>query len=283
MNYSEILLNKSIGITKSFINNENIKAIFVGGSVSRNLADEYSDLELFIIWKGTTNSEIRNSIFKETSYEILVSEEDEGDGEWTISVLMDGLKVDIYHWEEKFLDNLKRDVLENFDTSVLKQLEVSSILDCKVIKGEEYLNSMKTELLQYPIELVNRCLKQEALFESWSLRNVLLIRKDFVAIQSLINDTVLRLLRLLFAINSVYIRSNNFKWIDYQLSFLNRMPVNFKERLQFVATNMNEDGIGELDMLVKEVLSLAQNSYPDLNLSEEIKYLEYDRTLKKVS
>lgn len=283
MNYSEVLLNKAINLSKSFIDNERIKSLFIGGSVSRNLADEYSDLELFIIWQGTTTSEIRNSILSGIQNEILVSEEDEGDGEWTLSVLINGLKVDIYHWEENFLDNLRRDVLEDFNTSILKQLEVSSVIDGKIIKDDGYINNLQNDFGRYPSELANRCVKQEALFESWSLRNVLLIRHDLVALQSLINDTVLRLLRLLFAINRVYIRSSNFKWIDYQLSLLTNKPIELKERLQLVTTHINEDGIKELDLLVKEVLLLAQSSYPDINLSEEIKYLEYDRTLMKIS
>jgi len=277
MNYSDKLFNIAKDITGKLVINENIKAIFISGSVGRNIADEYSDLEIYFIWNGPTDSGMRSEIFKNLDYKILVNEEDEESGEWTMSIIVDQIKVDIYRWEVKLINTLEKSVLHNYNTSTINQLTISSILDGRVLFGEDFANELKQKFSIYPKELALKCLKENSFFESWSLRYALLAREDGVALLNLINETVLQILRLLFAVNKVYLRSHNFKWLDYQLNLIKIKPDNLKEKLMFITSNINKEGIEELDKIVKESLQLAQKTFLEIDLSKEIEYLSYIR------
>lgn len=277
MSYSAQLFEKAKEIVNSIVIDKKIRIIFVAGSVGRAIADNYSDLELFIIWNNGTTSELRNKILKNLNHKVLIEELDEGDGEWVKSILTNTLKIDIYHWEEGFIDKLYEDVIGNFNSAIYKQLSISSILDNKAIYGEEYLNLLKKRFNNYPEELAIGSIKEYAFFESWSLRYALLERNDYVALLNLVTETTLQILKLLFALNKTYLRSHNFKWIDYQINLLNIKPNNLKERLKFVTSNINQEGIDELDKLLRDSLNLVQNAKPEIGISKEIEYLNYVR------
>lgn len=277
MTYSEQLLGKANDIVNLLVINERIRTVFVAGSVGRNIADNYSDLELFIIWNNGTTTELRNKILKSLNHKVLIEEVDEGDGEWVKSILTSNLKIDIYHWEEGFIDKLYKDVTENFSLEIYKQLSISSILDSKAIYGKEYLSNLKKRFKDYPEELAVRSIKEYAFFESWSLRYALLERNDYIALLNLMTETTLQILKFLFALNKTYLRSHNFKWLDYQINLLNIKPDNIKDRLKFITSNISQTGIEELDKLLRDSLKLVQSSKSVVDISKEIEYLNYVR------
>lgn len=277
MNYSNQLFEKAQDIKNTLVVGNEVKTIFVAGSVGREIADEYSDLELYIVWNNNTTQDSRNRIFRELDYKVLVDEIDEGHGEWVKTILVNDLKIDIYHWEERFIDKLHKDVFEEFNLEIYKQLATSSILDGKAIYGDEYLTKIKQRFKKYPDELAIKSIKEYAFFESWSLRYALLERNDYVALLNLITETTLQILKLLFALNKTYLRSHNFKWIDYQLNLISIKPTDLGKRLKFITENIDRDGVEELDKLLKESLNLVQNSMARIDISKEIEYLNYVR------
>lgn len=277
MNYSEQIFQKAIEILNQLSIDENINTIFIAGSVGRKIADEYSDLELFIVWDNNTTQDSRSGILHKLDHKVLVDEIDEDDGEWIKTILVNDLKIDIYHWEERFIDKLYRDVFEDLKLEVYKQLATSSILDGKSIYGDEYLTQIKQKFGSYPGEMAIKSIKEYSFFESWSLRYALLERNDYIALLNLVNETVLQILRLLFALNKVYLRSHNFKWIEYQLNLIDTKPIDLEKRLKFITENINREGVEELDKLVKESLELVQKSIHEIDISKEVEYLNYIR------
>lgn len=136
MDYSKKLFKYTKDFFKDFLDDKRINAIFLGGSGSRNIADKYSDIEVFIIWDVETTKETRTSIFNNTNYEILVDEEFESPAEWTTSLLIDDIKFDIYHWEEPLIDYFYEEIYTKLSASSSVQCSISSMLDAKTIKGE---------------------------------------------------------------------------------------------------------------------------------------------------
>lgn len=281
MNFSEKLLNKAEDIKNTLVMSNETKTIFVAGSVGRGIADVYSDLEIFIVWNNNTTQDSRSRILQKLDHKVLVDEIDEGDGEWIETILVNDLKIDIYHWEEKFINKLNKDIFEDFNLEIYKQLATSSILDGKAVYGDEYLTEIKQRFKSYPDELTIKSIKEYAFFESWSLRYALLERNDYVALLNLINETVLQILRLLFALNKVYLRSHNFKWIDYQLNLIDIKPTDLRKGLKVITENINREGVEELDKLLKESLKLVQNSMAVIDISKEVEYLNYIRKALK--
>jgi tRNA nucleotidyltransferase (CCA-adding enzyme) len=48
-------------IANIYQQNPKVEAVLLGGSVSRNWHDEYSDIELFVFWKGDPTDEERKA------------------------------------------------------------------------------------------------------------------------------------------------------------------------------------------------------------------------------
>lgn len=277
MNYSKQLFVKAQDIKNSLVISNDNKTIFIAGSVGRVIADEYSDLELFILWNNNSTQDSRNLIFQNLKHEVLVDEIDEDDGEWIKTILVNDFKIDLYHWEERFIDKLHKDIFDDCSLGIYKQLAISSILDGKSVYGDEYLTGIKQRFKKYPDELAIKGIKEYAFFESWSLRYALLERNDYVALLNLVTETTLQILKLLFALNKTYLRSHNFKWLDYQISLLSIKPDNLKDRLKFITSNINQEGIEELNEVLKESLNLVQNSMAGIDISKEVEYLNYIR------
>ncbi|MFJ6211011.1 nucleotidyltransferase domain-containing protein [Lysinibacillus sp. NPDC092081] len=51
-------------ISKIYMQNSKVEAVLLGGSISRNWHDEYSDIELFIFWKDSPTEEVRQASIK---------------------------------------------------------------------------------------------------------------------------------------------------------------------------------------------------------------------------
>lgn len=277
MDYSKKLFKYTKDFFKDFLDDKRINAIFLGGSGSRNIADKYSDIEVFIIWDVETTKETRTSIFNNTNYEILVDEEFESPAEWTTSLLIDDIKFDIYHWEEPLIDYFYEEIYTKLSASSSVQCSISSMLDAKTIKGEEYINFLKAKFSNYPKELAEKIIKKKSFYESWGVRYVLLEREDFLALENMMNGYLIQALKVLFALNKVYLRSTNFKWLDYQESLLLYKPDNLANRIRFISTNANREGLEELEKLLNKTFNLISQKAPGLDLSKEKEVFFYLR------
>lgn len=277
MNYSVKLEDQAKDFCRTFVSDSRIKSIFLGGSGSRDLADKYSDLEIYIIWNIKTSKNIRDSIIKEINHLVLVDESFEDPAEWTTSILINDAKFDIYHWEESTVDYFYSEINQNLSTSSSIQCSISSILDAKVIKGEEYINSLKNRFSKYPDGLSEKIIKSKSFYESWGARLVLLERNDLLALSNMMNLYLIQALKVLFAINKVYLRSTNFKWLEYQDSLLKIKPKDLAVRVRFIVNNVNKEGLTELNILITEVFELAKQTFPEADLKDEQKIFKYLR------
>lgn len=66
-------------------------------------------------------------------------------------------------------------------------------------------------------------------------------------------------------------------WLDYQISLLSIKPDNLKDRLKFITSNINQEGIEELDEVLKESLKLVQSTMQEVDIAKEVEYLRYVR------
>jgi hypothetical protein len=105
------------------------------------------------------------------------------------------------------------------------------------------------------------------------MRNALLERQDMVAFHNLIDLTLLRMLRLLFALNRTYIRSSGFKWFRYNVS---KLSINLEERIEAILTDPSE-AVEEINALLHEVFELVKKHRPDIDVTQPHKTVNYLR------
>lgn len=268
------LISKSKEVIDEFIIPNNIYSIIVCGSVGKGISDEYSDLEIKIIWKEAPSKEERSKLFSKLSFKNLYDEYFE-DIEWYSSIILDsGLKIDFSHCTLQTVEKIINDVQFSFDSSIDLQTFISSIIYSIDLYGDtsEYRNKLQ----QYPDALAKKCIEVNLIFESWSMREILIHREDYLALSDVINQNIFQLLRLLFALNKKYLISDRFKWLDFQLDLLEIKPRNLKEViLNCVKDNKNKDFLNEINDKIIETFELVQEKYPDIDLEESYRALNY--------
>ena len=255
---------------------EGLRAILLQGSVAKGLADEYSDIELKFIWTTATTAEMRAVVFQKVPKQPLFAEEEE-DGEWVSAFTYKSVKIDVSHLEMPVLQPIIEGVMESRNTSIAGQALLASIQDSIALYGQEALDEINAQFADYPLELSTRCIKVNASFSEWSMRNALLERQDMVAYHHLIDLTLLQILRLLFALNQTYLRSYNFKWFRYNASKLSFKPDNFEDRVEAVLSGSGTEQVEELNKLLHEVFALVQKQRPDIDVSQSLETLGYLR------
>ncbi|HEX9804756.1 MAG TPA: hypothetical protein VGA67_03675, partial [Candidatus Dojkabacteria bacterium] len=221
MNNSNRLKLQAKEIVSKIPNTPNLEIILLCGSVAQGIADEYSDIELKFVWKNEPSKPERDGILEKLEGEILFKEYFE-DYEWYLTILVEGIKIDISHCTLDTIHNISDKVFNNLDTSIDLQAFISSIIDSTVLRGD--IDELKNKLGIYPEALSVKCIEVNLIFESWTLRDVLLKRKDYLTLESILIQTILQILRMLFALNKVYLRSHNFKWLKYQVNHLKLKP-----------------------------------------------------------
>lgn len=275
-NYTSFLTEIAKEITGQANKPEGLRTILLQGSVAKGIADEYSDIELKLIWTSATTAETRAEIFQDTPKEPLFAEEEE-DGEWVSAFTYKSVKIDISHLEMPTLQPIIESVMESRNTSIASQSLLASIQDSVALYGEKALHEINAQFADYPEELSTRCIKVNASFSEWSMRNALLERNDMVAFHHLIDLTLLQMLRLLYGLNRTYLRSYNFKWFRYHTEKLILKPDYFADRVEALLTNSPSDAIVDLDKLLHEVFELVRKQHPDIDVSQALKTLGYLR------
>jgi|GEM_PF-712429 len=272
----ERLENVAQEISGSVAKPPKLQAILLQGSVAKGLADAYSDIELMCIWSAEPTPEERTELFASLGLRAL-SDEDLENGEWCSSFSYKQIKVDICHDDISLLQHTIDDVMNARVTSIASQTLLASIQDAKPLHGQVFFDGLVASFADYPEALAIKCIKVNASFQEWSMRNALYERGDTVALHHLVDLTSLQMLRLLYAVNRVYLRNYNFKWID-QLDQLKLKPADLKDRLRSILSgHVTESSLRELTALLEETLRIASERYPDLDLVQAVKTLSYVR------
>lgn len=251
---------------------DGLKAIIVTGSVAKGVADEYSDIEMKFIWNQMPDEEQRKKLIEDIDHAVLFPEEHE-DGEWVSSIVYAGTKVDISHADMPLLERYFEEVFEKLDTSIAKQTMFAAIESSKVLFGEPTHRELLDAISVFPDALCDACIKVNGSYSSWSMRNALLERNDYVALHHLVDATLLQILRMLFALNKTYLSSYNFKWIDHNSALLTIKPQDLSGRIRQIAQGPIDAAIKETDTLIRDVFELTRENRPALDLTQ------YERTL----
>jgi predicted nucleotidyltransferase len=144
-----------------------VEAVYVFGSVSYGCADEYSDVEIGVIWsEAPTESELAalaraaGATSRQESHFIAEI------GAWTDEYFVPGVKIETGHLLRSTIEAVLRDVVEKGDTSLSKQNTISSIQQAIDLHGNELLNSWRKEAAHYPATLARFMVESNLHFAS---------------------------------------------------------------------------------------------------------------------
>ncbi|WP_152604253.1 hypothetical protein [Heyndrickxia ginsengihumi] len=124
MNLKEL----AIVIANVYMQHSKVEAVLLGGFVSRNWYDEYSDIELFILWRENPIDEDRKTPIHYVIGDIIDFYPYE-DGEWSETYIMNGVKLEISNFLTRTVQTIIDDVIVAIDTDLDKQCLIATVRD----------------------------------------------------------------------------------------------------------------------------------------------------------
>ncbi|MDN7244118.1 DUF4037 domain-containing protein [Planococcus shenhongbingii] len=254
-------------IADVYMHNPKIESVMLGGSVARNLSDEFSDIELFIFWRESPTDEDRKEPIEKLGGNILDFHPFE-DEEWSETYTVQNVKLEISSFLLNTAFQYSEDVTLKYDTDLEKQVLLSSIDDGIPLGGEKALFELKGKIKLYPVKLGEAMVKENReLGTRWQNREALLAREDWLMLYQIIVAVEVKLMGILFALNQRYVHHPAFKWQKASLDNMEIKPENSSERFASVLLGEPKESLEELEQLILEVFQLAQTLYPNFDMS----------------
>ncbi|MBZ9687364.1 DUF4037 domain-containing protein [Clostridium estertheticum] len=247
------------------------REIIIVGSVSRNLADEDSDIEIeFLVDNLLSEENMINWIKQIGGTDIHPYGVPIGDGSvWVIFKYKD-------YWIEagwQTISSMKNNInsiIEGKVTTHDKLILASVLKDAIFIRDNGILSDLQGQLNLYPEELQKDIIANT--IEPWTMglamavRKMLSKREDKIPfLQRMIPD-IQRILRILYAINGQW--EPDWKWTKYIISNLEIKPENLEERIDsIICIKDTKENLKNCFELIKDTLLLIPK---DLELGETV-------------
>jgi len=258
--------------------NPNVQAVMLSGSVARGYADHYSDLEIGVFWaipptdmeRTTLITQIGGDLWSLTSYttnpEWVASEHYglssvEINGHTQTGLVM----VDTKHATLPFLERCFRDVLEQFDTSLPKQIFIGAIQDGLALYGEALLAQWQARAQQYPDRLAIKMIQENLWCGPWFIPQAYVERDDLLVLYQHVIWMQQSILKILAGLNHCYYPSAEHKWMDALITRFRLVPFNLAARLKQVFREPPAEGMRQMLELVHETVALVEQHCPEVD------------------
>ncbi|GKV57252.1 hypothetical protein NCCP2222_31990 [Sporosarcina sp. NCCP-2222] len=251
-----------------YMQNAKVEAVLLGGSVSRNWQDKFSDIELFIFWRENPTEEDRKRPITLANGSIIDFHPYEEE-EWSETYVAQCVKFEISNFLTSTIQKISNEVILEFDTDLNKQCLVASVHEGIRLGGEQVIYQLKEQIKGYPAELSKAMISQNMnLGNRWHNREALLAREDWLMLYKVIVSVQEKIMGILFGLNRVYVHHPAYKWQKKSLENMTVVPENVVSRLTSILLEHPEKGIRELEVMIGEIFDLIQKEYPDMDVTE---------------
>lgn len=247
--------------------NPKVEAVLLGGSVSRNWHDEYSDIELLVLWKGVPTDEERKAPIEKLNGNIIDFHPYE-DEEWSETYITQGVKLELSNFLTDTINKIISDVIISYEADLDKQCIVAAVYNGVTLSGDIVINRMKEKVSKYPYEL-SVAMVEENIFlgNRWNNREALLERKDWLMLYKVMVAVQTNLMGVLFGLNRQFVHHPAFKWQKNTLSSMEITPENISNRLESIFLDDPKVSLKELEVIIEETYELIQRELPQIDLS----------------
>jgi hypothetical protein len=254
-------------ISKFYKQNPKVEAVLLGGSLSRNWEDEFSDIELIVLWREAPTDEDRKAPIKAVNGSIIDLHPYEEE-EWSETYLTENVKLEISNFLTQTIMNIINDVTLHFDTDLDKQCIVASVHNGIPLVGTQVIENLKNRVREYPLALSDAMIRENIDFGNrWNNREALLSRKDWLMLYKVIVSVQTNIMGILFGLNRLYVHHPAFKWQKLSLETMSISPEKVSERLEMILLEHPKDGLNELELIIQEIYHLLQKECPHIELS----------------
>ncbi len=254
-------------LVQYYVGNPHVKLIVLGGSPTRNLADQWSDLDIIVYWDEVDTAFLEAIPLKETRAEHLTFRKTSEQGTYIETYYFDTLKVDFGHATVDLWNKLVNQVIEEFspEAGVLKM--IGGFLDAIPMYGDELYETLTEPLKTYPEELVSSVIRSNmGFFVPDCLLNQGFRRDDMLFYHDGLCQVMKKLLGILGAINRVWFSAQEPRWLEAELARMPIQPDHCWDRMKNILANPGEDSLEKLESLQMEILDLVKTHVPDFKM-----------------
>ncbi len=247
------------------------QVIMVGGSVSRHCADRYSDIEVGIFWTTPPTEEFRQEIAQRaggTLYRSFSFQQEE----WSEEYLVSGVKLDIRHRLVSGVERWLSDVIDNYETTVSKQVLISALEYGVPLAGAPLLKEWQAKIKPYPQGLAEAMVRGQLMLGPSMWLEILAERNSLIELYSIFGAIQKKLLCVLMGLNRVY--HPGFKWPDRLVADLAIAPCELGARLRQVLLLAPCEGVPEILSLIDETYQLVEHHLPSVEIASAWAYLK---------
>jgi predicted nucleotidyltransferase len=263
---------------RCYLNNPNVKAIVITGSVALGYADDFSDIDTLIFYEEKIN---------EKNFEKIVNDAKSsggdlhgGDAEHGFAVYeyIDGIRCDFSHGYLRETEQIITNMVNNPDNDMIKQLIVFGFTECISLFGEQWVDKWKQIASGYPDKLAELMIKEHLRFyPKWVLDKMVLERNDVVFLYDILIQSIKDIITVLCGLNRLYYHGK-LKNVGYFIEKMKIKPVNLEGRMDNILKSGSKASVDELYRIIGEVLTLVETN--DINI--DIDTLRTRNTIKMV-
>jgi predicted nucleotidyltransferase len=257
---------------------EGIKAIVIAGSVARDYADEYSDIEIPIFWETLPDDVTRHAIVSVLNGKFLYAYDGPAHED---QLLIDGVQVDLWDVSTTHQEEILEDVLHmhHFDLGTLNALD--TIRSCIPLFGHEMVQEWKLRAQEYPDELAKKIIQEHLAAFSIGELFVLAKRNNPTAFYSRLSFLQQEAFLVLLALNRRYFPT--FKWLYHTLESMQVKPEAIDRRFRKAYEAPFTEAIEDTKSILEETVRLVERQFPQIDTALVYRRLSYLRAVQNAN
>jgi predicted nucleotidyltransferase len=251
---------------------DGIKAIVIAGSVARDYADEYSDVEIPIFWDTLPDDATRHAIVAALNADFLHAYDGPARED---QLLITGVQVDLWHISVTHEEETLKAVLhaQQFDLGSLNALD--TIRSCIPLYGHEIVRTWKLWAQDYPDKLAEQIIQEHLASFGIGELFILAQRNNPTAFYAQLSFLQQEIFLVLLALNRSYFPT--FKWLYRALESMQVKPEAIGHRFQHVFEASYQEAIADTRLLLEETLHLVEKQFPQIDTEPIYRRLAYVR------
>ncbi|MBN1994767.1 MAG: nucleotidyltransferase domain-containing protein [Anaerolineae bacterium] len=251
---------------------EGIQAIVVGGSVARNYADEYSDLEMPLFWPKLPPDTMRKAIAADLHADFLTEYNGPAQED---NLLINNFQVDFWHNTVAEEETVIADVLTRFETDLGSSNFMDTVRVCIPLYGEAIINRWKEKAQHYPPELAVRNIQENLAHLDHGQLALHVKRHHPTLVYGHLSELQKHIFLVLLALNREYFPT--FKWMYQALAKMPIKPPDVEQRFRNAFNCPQDESVGDMFRLINETLFLVEQHYPQIDTTAVRKRLSISR------
>jgi hypothetical protein len=262
---SQLRLDLAREIIPFYAASPQVEAILLMGSVSRGIADSYSDIEFGIFWSDIPCEANRKEIAERVGgSDWQASPYDPQTQVWGEEFRTQNIKFDLGHWTVSAIADIIADVTERYDIALPKQTSLAAIQASIPLHGEEQIGDWSKKIALYPEPLAAAMIKQYLDFSPFWMTKMLAERDDWLLLRTNLCAVERKLFLVFLALNSLYYPGH--KWVNHHIRAMEIAPCDFLFRLKRILTDEPLKAVEEMRRLIDSTFELIRSHRPGFDV-----------------